>query len=426
MRFGHAAGWAAVLMAVIGPAATSASAAPAADTTRVDVSSAGVLASAAPDPSDTAMSANANLVVFVSSASNLVAGDTNGMRDVFVRNVRSGVTTRADLGAGGVQANGDSFGPVAISGDGRFVAFESDSSNLAAASGCSPGNLPFCLFIRDRTAGTTRVVKRIPNPAIVALSEHGRYLVAQGDAGQLLRIDLHTGSVVRVSCCGLGDDLKNLSFGGMSANANLITFGLNAGPSGGNPGLLQVFVRNIARGTTTLISRAPDGTPGNGDSFAGGISPGGRYVIYTSSSTNLVGGDTNRRSDVFVRDRRRGTTRRVDPGLNGGQANGDGHAIGISAGGRYRVFTSTASNLVPGDTNRAWDVFVRDRHTGRTVRVDLTATGGQANRGIGRGAPDGVAMTPGARWIAFISPSTNLVAAGANRLAHAFLRGPLH
>jgi hypothetical protein len=90
------------------------------------------------------------------------------------------------------------------------------------------------------------------------------------------------------------------------------------------------------------------------------------------------------------------------------------------------VFASTASNLVPGDTNRAWDVFVRDRHTGRTVRVDLTATGGQANRGIERGAPDGVAMTPGARWIAFISPSTNLVAVGANSLAHVFLRGPLH
>jgi hypothetical protein len=213
MRFGRAAGWVAVLMVVTGSMADTAGAATAVHTTRVDVSTGGTVANGDIDSSGIAMSANGRLIAFSSTASNLVPGDTNGMRDVFVRNARTGVTTRVDLGPGAVQANGDSFGPVAISGDGRFVAFESDSSDLAAGSGCTPGQVPFCLFIRDRTTATTRVVKRIPNPEIAALSEHGRYLVAAPLAGPLERIDLTTGSMVRVSCCGLGTDYRNMLFG---------------------------------------------------------------------------------------------------------------------------------------------------------------------------------------------------------------------
>ena len=111
-------------------------------------------------------------------------------------------------------------------------------------------------------------------------------------------------------------------------------------------------------------------------------------------------------------------------GPHGGVGNGAGLAIAISAGGRYRVFISSATNLVAGDTNAAWDVFIRDRHTGKTVRVDLTATGGQANHGIGKIVPGAVAVTAGARWLAFVSPSTNLHPPNANSLIHAYLRGP--
>jgi hypothetical protein len=425
MRFTRA-GRVAVLTVVLGsmPVATAAGAP--AHTTRVDVSTGGVLANEGTDSSGIAISAGGRFVVFASAATNLVAGDTNGMRDVFVRNTQTAVTTRADLGHGGVQANGDSLGPVAISGDGRFVAFGSDASNLVAGGGCTPANGLLCLFVHDRKLGTNRVVRRLPDPSQVALSEHGRYVVGTSFKGPLLRIDLRTGKAVQVSCCGLGTDYEDLSLGGMSANANLITFGVNAGSSGGNPGILQVEVRNVARGTTRLISRAPGGAPGNNHSFAGGISPGGRYVIFASYASNLVAGDTKGREDVFVRDRRRGTTHRVDVGTGGVQANGAGFAVGISAGGRYRVFASHASNLVAGDTNRAWDIFVRDRDTGRTVRVDLTATGGQANRGIGRVVFGATALTAGARWLAFVSPSTNLHPPNANSLSHTYLRGPLY
>jgi Tol biopolymer transport system component len=425
MRIARAASWVTVLAVVAGWGAAPVDAAPAGHTIRVDVSTGGAVGNGNADTSGLAISANGRFIAFSSSATNLVAGDTNGMRDVFVRNLRAGTTMRVDLGAGGVQANGDSFGPLAISGDGRFVAFESDSSNLAPGSGCVPGQGGDCLFVRDRANPTTRVVKRIQNPQFVALSEHGRYLVTAATVGQVVRIDLHTGARVRVSCCNLGSDLKNLSFGGMSANANLVTFGVNAGASGGNPALEQVYVRNIARARTTMVSRAASGVVGNGESFAGGISPGGRYVIFSSTATNLVPGDTNGHMDVFVRDRRRGTTSRVDVGPRRAQANGDGQALAISAGGRYRVFASTATNLVRSDTNHADDIFVHDRLAGRTFRIDLTAAGGQANHGVGALQDSGFAMTPGGRWAVFASRSTNMVSPSVNAFEHVYLRGPL-
>ena len=114
MRVGRAAGWVAVLLSTVGPMVATAAAAPA-HTTRVDVSSAGVLGNTAVDEDGIALAQNGNLIAFASSASNLVPGDTNGMRDVFVRNLRTGKTARVDLGPGGVQANGDSFGPLAMS-----------------------------------------------------------------------------------------------------------------------------------------------------------------------------------------------------------------------------------------------------------------------------------------------------------------------
>ncbi len=424
MRFGRVPAWVAVVVAA-GSMAAPAGAAPVAHTIRVDVSTGGAVGNGDTDGSGIAMSANGRLIAFASAATDLVAGDTNGMRDIFVRNVRSGVTTRVDVGPGNVQANGDSFGPIAMSGDGRFVAFESDSSNLAPGSGCFPGQGGFCLFVRDRVNGTTRSIRSVPeNPGIVALSEHGKYLVAGGFSGPLRRINLRTGSAVVVSCCGLGTDLKNLSFGGMSASANLIAFGLDSGPSGSPGDTYQVYLRNVARGTTTLISRSPAGAPGNNTSFAGGISPGGRYVIFTSRATNLGPANTRGHFGVFVRDRRRGKISRIDDGLRG-EANGDGQALAISSGGRYRVFASTASNLVRSDTNHAADIFIHDRRSGRTYRVDLSAAHTQANHGVGRVGAEGFAMTPGARWVAFVSASTNLVPP-ADAFNHAYLRGPLY
>ena len=148
---------------------------------------------------------------------------------------------------------------------------------------------------------------------------------------------------------------------------------------------------------TTLISVSRSGGGGNGASVPVAVTPDGRYVLFNSSASNLVAGDTNGNADVFVRNVVSGRTHRVDLGPNRRQANASAVGTAISANGRYVVFTSTASNLTRRpDTNHVSDVFLRDRKTGRTRRVSIPNGGGQfATASLG-----GVVSDDG-RWVAF-------------------------
>jgi uncharacterized repeat protein (TIGR01451 family) len=145
------------------------------------------------------------------------------------------------------------------------------------------------------------------------------------------------------------------------------------------------------------ISVAPDGAIGNDSSVVGDhlgdygdMTPDGRFVVFASAASNLVPDDTNGVGDVFVRDRRTGVTERVSVGGKGAQGNGDSNFFGISTApaisddGRYVAFKSDASNLVKGDRNELTDVFVRDRAAGTTERI--SGDGGGDNPGI---SPDG-------------------------------------
>src|SRR5262249_11923438 len=129
-----------------------------------------------------------------------------------------------------------------------------------------------------------------------------------------------------------------------------------------------------------------------------------RYIAFDSKASNLVPGDTNGVSDVFVHDRVKGTTVRVSVSSTGKQGNRDSWVDGISADGRYVAFDSDASNLVPGDTNRASDIFVHDRLTGTTVRVSVSSTGTQADD-----FSDFAAISADGRFVAFTSNADNLV-----------------
>ena len=126
----------------------------------------------------------------------------------------------------------------------------------------------------------------------------------------------------------------------------------------------DVFVRDRRSGTTRRVSVAADGMQANGQSEASAISADGRYVAFESDASNLVPGDTNHAYDVFVSDRRSGTIRRVSVAADGSQANWDSLTPAISTDGRYVTFDSAASNLVPGDMNGYGDVFVRDLKPG--------------------------------------------------------------
>jgi Tol biopolymer transport system component len=172
-----------------------------------------------------------------------------------------------------------------------------------------------------------------------------------------------------------------------------------------------------AGGTTERVSLGPGGVQGNSISGSPAISAGGRFVAFDSHATNLVPGDTNDFGDIFVRDRQTGTTQRVSVGRNGAQGNDHSLVSVISADGRFVFFTSDASNLVPGDTNGTSDVFVRDRRTRTTERVSVGPGGAQGN-----GDSALPALSADGRFVAFGSSATNLVPGDTNRTTDVFVR----
>jgi len=128
----------------------------------------------------------------------------------------------------------------------------------------------------------------------------------------------------------------------------------------------DIFVHDLQTGRTTRVSVASDGTEGDNSSWwKAPISADGRFVAFESGATNLVPGDTNRKVDIFVHDQRTGQTTRVSIASDGSQSNGSSEWASISADGRFVAFVSSASNLVPGDTNERQDIFVHDRQAAR-------------------------------------------------------------
>jgi Tol biopolymer transport system component len=324
---------------------------------------------------DPAISAHGRFVVFMSDATNLVAGDTNGTTDVFVRDRRTHVTHRVSVGPGGLQANGRSFAP-AISADGRFVAFASTASNLVAGDTNGTDDV----FVRDRRTHVTHRVSVGPgglqannssvNPAI---SADGRYVAFWSGASNLVAGDTNN--------------------------------------------TVDVFVRDRVAQVTRRVSVGPGGQQPNDSSVEPAISAHGRFVAFISFASNLVAGDTNQSPDVFVQDRRTQVTRRVSVGPGGQQANGFSSQPAISAGGRYVAFTSDASNLVAGDTNQSPDVFVRDRRTQVTRRVSVGPGSQQANS-----QSFDPAISAHGLLVAFASAASNLVAGDANNTVDVFVR----
>lgn len=164
------------------------------------------------------------------------------------------------------------------------------------------------------------------------------------------------------------------------------------------------------------VADSPAGTPGNGASSQAAVSTTGRYVVFRSVATNLVSGDTNGKADIFIRDRVANTTKRVSVTSGGAQANADSSRPSVSWDGRYVVFLSAASNLVPGDTNGKVDAYRKDLATGRLVRINTSAAGAQANA-----AADTVRVSADGNRIVFATTASNLVA-GDNRPGDVFLR----
>jgi len=186
-------------------------------------------------------------------------------------------------------------------------------------------------------------------------------------------------------------------------------------PGDGN-GASDVLVRDRGSGRTTLVSVDSAGVQGNEGSFTPSISADGRYVAFASDATALVAGDHNRAEDVFVHDRRTGRTVKVSEASDGRPGNGNSYSPAISADGRFVAFASEATNLVRGDTNGATDIFVHDLATGRTVRVSVASNGAQSD-----GDAFTPSISGDGRYVAFITDAGNLRAGDGNRASDVFV-----
>ncbi len=169
----------------------------------------------------------------------------------------------------------------------------------------------------------------------------------------------------------------------LSANGRFVAFksGVANLVAGDTNDREDVFVHDRQTGKTTRVNLGPNGRQANSgsDSGAPAFSADGRYVAFTSYASNLVRGDTNGTSDIFVHDRQLGKTTRVSVGLKNRQSNAESNYPSISADGRFVAFGSYATNLVSGDTNDRQDIFVHDRQTGKTKRVSVGTDGAQGN-----------------------------------------------
>ncbi|MFQ5665874.1 MAG: TolB family protein [Candidatus Binatia bacterium] len=275
------------------------------------------------------VSADGSLVAFSSAADDLVAADDNQTSDVFVHDRDTGNTTLASVvssgSAQGRSANGASAGAV-MSADGCLVAFYSDASNLV------PGDTNGFrdVFVRDRCIGTTERV---------SVSSNGEEGNAPSQA---------TGFAPAMSADG-----RYVAF---SSAAN------NLSPGDSN-GVTDIFIRDRSQGTTVRVAPGGCGTGGGAAletaaaSSAPSFGANGRFLAFVSLDAGLVGGDTNGVADVFILDQSSGLIARV-LGDGNVQPNGASNFPRLSADGESIVFQSDASNLVAGDTNEVSDVFV--------------------------------------------------------------------
>jgi Tol biopolymer transport system component len=251
----------------------------------------------------------------------------------------------------------------------------------------------------------------------VAIDGAGNREAAPAAADVGTRRGVTTTRVSESSSHGQGNGSADDSY--ISADGRYVTFQADASNlvTGDTNGVTDVFVNDRVTGTTTRVSVSSSGAQANKRSIDPAISADGRYVVFASEATNLVSGDTNGKRDIFVVDRTTGAVQRVSLSSSGAQANKSSSDPVISADGRYVAWRTDASNLVSGDTNAIDDIFRRDRTTNTTIRVSVATAGTQAT-----GVSDQPAISDDGRYVVFASDASNLVSGDTNAVRDIFLR----
>ncbi|MBL8842682.1 MAG: hypothetical protein JNL90_14270 [Planctomycetes bacterium] len=345
---------------------------------RVTVSTSGAEANGNMGGGKVVLSADGRHVAFDSYASNLAPYDINNTIDVFVRDRQLGTTTLVSVALTGLSGNNFSF-LDSMSPDGRFIVFTSGAYDLVKFDTNQQGDI----FLHDR-------------------DPDGNGVFDEGNA-----------TIVRASLGNTGVEANAYSSGaGVTADGGTVVFRSDASNlvTGDSNGVSDIFVRDLAAGTTTRVSVSTTGKQSNGYSNECAISRDGTVVMFSSYASNLIASDTNGRQDVFVRDLVAGTTGRVSNGNGGVESDSDALSFSMSDDGQRVVFWSHATNLVSGDTNNAPDVFLRDRTAGTTTRLSVSEAGVQGNGSSSQGQ-----LSPNGAFVVFSSSADNLAGIETNR-----------
>lgn len=400
------------------------------------------------------LSADGRYMVFHSYANNLILGDTNNSDDIFVKDTLYGVVTRVSVTTSGIQANGGACDQPRITPDGRYVVFRSGSTNLATGDPADDTNGNWDVFVHDRDTD-------------------GNAIFDEAEKIMTRRVSV-TSSGEQAAPCNMGN-----SFPSISNNGRFVCFASQAANlAEGANGMLQIYVhdRDVDEDeifdeegavATLQVSVSNAGIQGDNDCYYPEISGDGRYVVFTSASTNLVSGlvnqklriyihdlvnhttsyltegsdpqisndgnyitfsaydtqqvdsnDINQASDIYILNRSTGNIKRISSNSDTGvQANADCNKPYISPDGRFVTFYSGASNLVPGDNNDCYDAFIYDQQNQYLKRLNITRLGLQANYDIYEVSP----VSASGDCVAFTTEASNLVDDDTNEEDDIFL-----
>jgi Tol biopolymer transport system component len=333
------------------------------------------------------ISFDGRFVLLSSAATNLAPGpnDTRDQQDLFLRDRTAGTTVRVSLTAAGEQPD-RTIDRAAMSDDGRIVVFATAATNVVPGDTNGVSDV----FVRDVVAGTTRLVSARPDgrPGTGAsdlpdLTADGTRVVFQSSAPDLVEGDttaasdvvlhrLDTGTSSIVSLDGDGKQVPGATGPRISADGRVVSFGTSAAllPDDTN-GAADGHVRELATGVVERVTIGSDGRQGRGGHGVGRLSGDGRFATW-SSYEGFARDDATSTLDVFLRDREKGTTEQLTLTADGSDAGNDAFGGAISRDGRFVTFSSTNALYATGSGGTATKPYLRDRVTGNVWRLNAT------------------------------------------------------
>jgi len=311
---------------------------------------------------DPYISGDGNFACFTSNADNLVPDDTNAATDIFLHDIRQGTTTRIGVTEDGSDPDGGSF-ECSLSFDGRYVAFQSSANNLLGGVSSNWSQV----YVLDRETNALQLMSRSStglaanrsalNPKI---SGDGEFVAFRTEATNLasenagIDVDIFLAErsggdveLLSVDSDGVSHAGDNARLLGISFHGEVVVFSSRSPnyvdtDTNGEP---DVFARDRRSAATTLVSQTLSGAAGNSDSREASVSSDGRYVAFASASSDLVEGDVLDRGDIFLRDLQDGTTTRVSETLTGGGGFQHSAYPQLSGDGRFTVFSTSSTNF---------------------------------------------------------------------------------